>query len=217
MRTVYLHGFASSPASVKAAFFRRKLAALGVTVEVPDLNQPSFRELTLTRIVATVSSLVRSGERVAIIGSSLGGYAASLFACRHPDRVAALVLMAPAFNMATLLREQYGDEAIARWRGEGTTLVEHPAFGSPQPLDYAFQEDAEEWARVCEPKVRCPTLVLHGRRDQTVPIEASERFVAANASATLVPLDSEHGLTDVLDELWEHARPFLSEWRPNAA
>ena len=35
-RVVYLHGFASSPHSSKAQFFRRKFAARGVPMEIPQ-------------------------------------------------------------------------------------------------------------------------------------------------------------------------------------
>lgn len=216
MRYVYLHGFASSPASVKAAFFRERFAELGITLEVPDLNQPVFRELTLTRIVATVAGLVRRGEQAVIVGSSLGGYAAALFASRHPDRAAALVLMAPAFNMATLLRERHGDEAMERWKREGSAGVEHPAFEGPEPLDWSFQEDAEQWARQ-DLRVRCPTLILHGRHDPEVPVSGSERFAEAHPQARLVVLDSDHGLLDVLPDLWDASRGFLAPWMRPAA
>ena len=37
MTLAYLHGFASGPGSTKAQFFRAELAALGATLEIPDL------------------------------------------------------------------------------------------------------------------------------------------------------------------------------------
>ena len=39
-RIVYLHGFASSPASKKAAFFRDRFREVGVEIEIPDLADP---------------------------------------------------------------------------------------------------------------------------------------------------------------------------------
>ena len=42
VHVVYLHGFASSPASSKAMFLKNRLLAHGVTFNCPDLNQPDF-------------------------------------------------------------------------------------------------------------------------------------------------------------------------------
>ena len=39
---VYLHGFASSPQSGKVSFLSERLAARGLTLHCPDLNEPDF-------------------------------------------------------------------------------------------------------------------------------------------------------------------------------
>jgi hypothetical protein len=48
MKYIYLHGFASSPASRKAQFFAGKLRELGLVVEVPHLESEGFLHLTVT-------------------------------------------------------------------------------------------------------------------------------------------------------------------------
>jgi len=47
-RFVYLHGFASSPSSRKARFFAERFRELGIGLEVPDLAEGDFRNLTLS-------------------------------------------------------------------------------------------------------------------------------------------------------------------------
>ncbi len=47
-RVLYLHGFASSPRSRKAEFFRENLAAEGLAMEALDLADRNFANLTLT-------------------------------------------------------------------------------------------------------------------------------------------------------------------------
>ena len=50
------------------------------------------------------------GEQPAIlIGSSLGGYLAALYAARHPAQIERLVLLAPAFQFPRRWRERYSD------------------------------------------------------------------------------------------------------------
>jgi uncharacterized protein len=98
MKFVYLHGFASSPNSRKARFFEERFNELGIGLEVPDLAEGNFRNLTLTAQLNVVSRLC-SGQPASLIGSSMGGYLAALYAARHPE-VERLVLLAPAFSFA---------------------------------------------------------------------------------------------------------------------
>src|SRR5690349_12966289 len=95
-RVIYLHGFASSASSRKATFFKEKLHSLGVELEIPQLEQGDFRNLTLSGQLRVVESALR-GTPARILGSSMGGYLAALYAAAHPE-VEKLVLLAPAFN-----------------------------------------------------------------------------------------------------------------------
>jgi pimeloyl-ACP methyl ester carboxylesterase len=209
MRFVYLHGFASSPASAKAVLFRERLAALGADLEVPDQNLPDFRGLTVSRSLALLEDRIPAGERGVVIGSSFGGYVAGLFATRHPERVAALVLLAPALNLARLLRDRHGEAAVAAWRADGEVLVDHPAHGRQEALGWGFQADAERWGEVAVAP-RCPTVVLHGRHDAEVPLAGSERLACGHPHVELVVLDSDHALEDVAERVWAAASALVT-------
>ena len=50
-RFVWLHGFASSPQSGKGQFMRARLEERGVHLVIPDLNEPSFFDLTVSRML----------------------------------------------------------------------------------------------------------------------------------------------------------------------
>ncbi len=104
LRVLYLHGFASSPGSRKASFFAERLARLGFEVDVPDLAEGDFKGLTISGQLRAVERLARN-ERMILIGSSLGGYVASLYAARHPE-VQSLILLAPAFRFFELWRSE---------------------------------------------------------------------------------------------------------------
>ena len=94
MRTLYLHGFASGPASKKATFFRRRIPSL----EIPDLAAGDFEHLSITSQIDVIDEMT-VGESVSLIGSSMGGYLAALYAARRPEAVARLVLLAPALRL----------------------------------------------------------------------------------------------------------------------
>src|SRR5690242_10304688 len=100
LRVLYLHGFASSPGSRKARFFAERLRKVGCKVEIPDLAQGGFKHLTISGQLQLLERLA-AGEPVMLIGSSLGGYLAALYASQHPE-VDRMILLAPAFRFREL-------------------------------------------------------------------------------------------------------------------
>src|SRR3954471_24731458 len=98
MRFVWLHGFASGPTSSKGRFVGARLAERGIDLLLPDLNEPAFFDLTVTRMLGQLDALLQGDEAV-LFGSSLGGFTAATWAAARPGRVRALVLLAPAFDL----------------------------------------------------------------------------------------------------------------------
>lgn len=210
---VYLHGFTSSPQSAKAAFFRERLAALGVDLLTPDLNEGEggFAGLTLSRSVDQVRGLLdeRGADRAVLIGSSLGGYTAALVGHRDP-RIEAMVLLCPAFDLPARWTVWLGEEGLDRWRKERYLEVDHSAWGRKERLGFGLYLDA--MGHPPYPPVRQPALVFHGLRDEDVPIGTSRKWAADRPNVRLVELDSDHALLDVLDPIWEETRSFLQPW-----
>jgi hypothetical protein len=204
-RVVYLHGFASSPESGKARFFAAKLAELGVEVHVPALEAGDFRHLTVTGQLEAIDRAV-AGRPAQLIGSSLGGYLAALYAARHPE-IERLVLMAPAFQFHRRLSERYTPEELAAWRRDGSVAVFHYGRERNELLGYQFLEDAARFEP--EPEFAQPALIFHGVNDPVVPAAVSEAYAARRPNVILHLLGSGHELTDVVDSMWSIARPFL--------
>ena len=201
----YLHGFASGPGSTKAQFFRARLAALGATLEIPDLA-PDFTHQTVSGQLATMNAILARGPAV-LLGSSLGGYLAALAAARNAERVRALVLFAPAFGFAARWEARVGPVAMASWRAVGVLPVFHYGRGREEPLSIAFLDDARRYPD--EPDSCCPALVFAGRRDDTVPLASVEHFTGGHPERELVVLDAGHELVEVLEPMWEQTAAFL--------
>ena len=206
-RYVYLHGFASSPASSKARVFRERIAAAGFEISVPALDEGDFAGLTISRQLAVVRREVdRAPGFVRLIGSSMGGYLGALFAAGDP-RVEALVLMAPAFDMQARWRARYGDAKLAEWRRRGALPTFHYAYGEERPIGYRLYEDMGRHDP--RPLVRVPALVFIGRRDDVVEPASVEGWARASPTARLVWLDSGHELTDQIETIWAMSAEFL--------
>jgi uncharacterized protein len=204
-RFIYLHGFANGPTSKKARFFRERFAELGIGLEAPDLTEGNFTRLTLSGQLAVIERAA-AGEPVSLIGSSMGGYLAALFAARHPE-VEKLVLLAPAFSFLSRWPETLGEEAMEDWRRTGKLRIFNYAMVQDADLGYQLIEDAAQYEAY--PEFAQPTLIFHGRNDSTVPADYSVTFAARHPNADLRLLESDHELVNVLDDMWMETEKFL--------
>jgi uncharacterized protein len=204
-KLVYLHGFASSPQSGKAQFFRKRFAEKGLGLEIPQLDGGDFTHLTVTGQLQVVNATV-AGQPTILFGSSLGGYLAALYAARHAN-IEKLVLLAPAFQLPSRWRERYPPEELERWQRLGSIPVFHYGYNREIPLGYQFMEDSRNYED--EPEFAQPALVLHGSHDPVVPASISIGYAARHPNVTLRLFDSGHELTNVLEDLWAETSLFL--------
>jgi pimeloyl-ACP methyl ester carboxylesterase len=206
MRIVYLHGFASSPQSSKAQFFKRKFDERSVPFEAPQLDQGNFERLTITGQLGVVERAV-AGRPAVLMGSSLGGYLAALYAVRHPGEVQRMVLLAPALQFPTRWRARFRPEDLERWKQQGSVPFFHYGSQTEQRLGYSFVEDADQYEDA--PDFGQPALILHGSDDPVAPAAISHEFAAERANVRLQLFPSGHELTDVLAGLWTETTRFL--------
>jgi len=204
-RFIYLHGFASGPQSGKAQFFRKRFHQLGLTLQVPALDAGDFRNLTITGQLAVIQAAA-GDEPCVLIGSSLGGYLAALYAARHPS-VQRLVLLAPALRFPSRWRERYPPADLELWKQKGFVSVYHYGQQREAQLGYQLMEDSSKYED--DPDFRQPALILHGKADPVVPAGISTVFASSHQNVSVRLLDSGHELTDVLEDLWEETSRFL--------
>ena len=120
---VYLHGFRSSPRSVKAQLFVRRVAALPAAARprlyVPDLqNDPAD---AVAGVAAWIEREVGApADELTLIGSSLGGYYATHLAERFGARA---VLINPAIRPYDDLRAYLGPQ-VNLYSGETFEVIE---------------------------------------------------------------------------------------------
>ncbi len=185
--------------------FAERLREAGAECLVPALDGGDFATLTISKQLGVIQAATGEGS-VTLIGSSMGGYLAALYAAAHPN-VERIVLLAPAFGFARRWPQRLGPEAVAKWRAEGSMKVFHHAAGEPRRVGIALLDDGATYPKF--PAVTQPTLIFHGRNDDVVPYTFSEEFQALHPQAEVHLFDSGHELTDVLDPMWELTAAFL--------
>jgi uncharacterized protein len=210
VRLVYLHGFASSARSSKAAWFAARAAEQGLTLLTPDFNQPDFEHLTITRMLDQVEALIAGvpDGPLALIGSSLGGFVAVQAALRLGRRVDRLVLLAPALDFSANRLRDLGDRGVDDWRRTGTLNVFHYGFGRLMPVHFGLYEDASRYDALHASPVQ-PIQIFQGRRDTAVSPETVEQWAAARPNVELTLLDDDHQLLASLPVIWSSMTRFL--------
>jgi carboxylesterase len=192
-----VHGFGATPEELRplgevvsvAGFSARGVLLPGHGTTVADFARHG-RAAWSRAVDDAVADLRAAGHTVAIAGMSMGALLALTSAARMPDAVAALVLCGTALEItdrrAGMLGLLAGAPLLARLlpplpkpggRGisDPVARAASPAYDR-LPLSalaefFALQADA----RRTLPGVRQPTLVLHGRHDQAVPVGVVER------------------------------------------
>jgi hypothetical protein len=206
----YLHGFASSSKSTKAAYFAERLARHDVALRCPDFNQPEFATLTMTRMLEQLEAelaSIASGPST-MIGSSLGGTLAILAAARFSAGIDRLVLLAPAVLFAKAGHHLLPPERIEEWRRRGALPFFHYSANAERTLNFGFFEDSLRY-NPFETTFSQPTLIFQGLRDQSVDYRTVEQFARTRPNVTVSLLDDDHQLMASLPRIWNDIEPFL--------
>ena len=204
---LYLHGFASSPLSTKAIYLQGCFAERKINLKAPDLNQGDFSHLTITRQMHQVATLLPPPPTpVTLIGSSLGGLTAAWLGQKHLQ-VQRLILLAPAFEFLAHWLTGLGIQQLQQWQTEKYLTIYHYGEKRSLPLNYEFVLDAAQYQ---EAKLSrsIPTLILHGRQDEVIPVSASRNFAQNRPWVQLIELESDHSLSNALPEIWQAIQVF---------
>ncbi|OGO53027.1 MAG: hypothetical protein A2148_00855, partial [Chloroflexi bacterium RBG_16_68_14] len=154
-------------------------------------------------------------ERFTIFAWSQGTPAAMVYAAEHPERVKNLILYAPfceGFQADLKLAKALVDLIRAEWGvGARTTMgFIHPDADREEErygLSYLRASSSGDIAaRILEegffhtnvrdylPRITAPTLVLHRRDDNAVPLEFGRRVASLLPNARFLPLEGDHHL-----------------------
>lgn len=181
---VFIHGFRSHCDGGKSRGLSALAAANGYRWLRFDqrgcgASTGQFRRFTITRAVNDIERLLESlGEpRCVLVGSSLGALIAIHAASSGRCHVDGLVLIAPALRFAEhFLREQLADRELELWRRRGYRWFPDLYAGGCFRLDYGFCADALRYD-FPPGKLPCPVLVIHGDRDELLPLDDSRQWV----------------------------------------
>ncbi|RMH35357.1 MAG: alpha/beta fold hydrolase [Nitrospirae bacterium] len=134
-----------------------------------------FAEITISicreqllRVIADARA--RGYTRLGLIGSSFGGLIALLIA-PHVSDVVALGLKCPVPDFPEMLRLRFGSSSMENWKNAGAIAIPVLDGIPPIRLQHRFYEDAlTHNAYQAAHALSVPTFIVHGDRDQIVPV-----------------------------------------------
>jgi pimeloyl-ACP methyl ester carboxylesterase len=171
----------------------------------------AFRDGTITRwrddALAVLDKLC-DGPQV-LVGSSMGAWIALLIARARPEKVAALLLLAPAADFSEALIWARMTPDIRREVMERGAWQRPSAYGDgPYPITRALIEDGRRHLVLDAPiEIACPVHILQGMKDPDVPWQHALKLVetlSGNPVLTLIK-NGDHRLSTPEDiELIAH-------------
>lgn len=153
-------------------------------VEVAALDRPGFGGSSALGAVtsldaqaaAVVALLPRDGRRTVLLGHSLGGAIVARVAADHAQQVAALVLLAASLDPA--LEANHPLQRVGAWPGVRGLLPRAIAHANAELI--ALKPELEALAAHL-PRISAPVFLVHGTRDDLVPV-ANVDYVQARLS-----------------------------------
>ncbi|NZD57063.1 alpha/beta hydrolase [Sphaerotilus montanus] len=139
--------------------------------------------------------------RVALLGHSVGAAAVLLHTARHGG-VQALVSLSAFANPREVMERWLQEHHIPRHR-IGTAILEHVQHVIGERFDHIAPEHQI-------PGIDCPVLLVHGARDQTVPLSDAHRLRALLRQGELLVVDGDHDLRVSLQPYTDQLVRFLS-------
>lgn len=184
-----LHGFTGTKVEAHRIFVKlsRALAQHGIASLRFDYrgsgdSAGEFEDMTIRSEIADSMEAIRflgrhkrvNSRRLALIGLSLGAAVAAHVAAREKHRVKTLALWAPVAEGAGILDDLSTPDAVASLAETGIADHEGHLVGMAFIRQFAEMRPVREVV-----KSRCPVLIVHGSRDETVPTHHSDMYERA--------------------------------------
>lgn len=181
----------------------------GYSNDYSDVPYAKIMEYSVTDVADGCRWLVEQGKvdgsKIAIFGSSYGGYAAVASAAREPDLYKCAVGFAGVYDWVAMKKSDQRDRGMPKWFKD-VYDVSDEALSQNSPARMATS-------------IKCPILLLHGKEDKRVDYRQS-RIMQSALKAAKVPYEAEafsmvgHGFRNEKSRIMYYMRvaAFLREY-----
>ncbi len=228
MAVLFVHGFGSVRFGSKAEALAAACERRGWTFATFDLRGHGESTGTLSDLRAgglqddldqiQAALAIRGVSSLFVVGSSMGGWATCWFALRHPDRVVACALIAPAFRFLMGIWDGLEDDVRQDWRETGRLAVFNEGRKKLEELSFDLLADADRFgaANLAE-RWTTPALIFHGLHDEVIPYQHAVEFLEKVKPTIPVELrllhPGDHRLVEYKDQMAEAICAFFERYK----
>ena len=222
---VLCHGFLSNKNSHTNKALTPLLLERGIATFRFDFfgqgeSEGTFEQITVTSALdqarAAMEQVSSMGyRRLGLVGSSFGGLIATLAAggaAEHGGSPLALALKCPAPDFPEMLRLEFGEAGMARWK-EADEIPDITGGTKPIALRFSFYIDslAHDAYKAAE-AIRAPVLIVQGDADEYVPLHQCRRLyevLQTKKRLEILP-NADHGFSKPED--FQKMISLLADW-----
>ncbi len=203
---IHLHGFATNVLGSKIEFARNYFKRTkAFSFYAMDMD---YEKHTTTEVLEVLEALVLGfSERyrhITLCGSSHGGYIATNYVrFRKLGNVKSLLLLAPSFETLGLIIKELGYEKVKGWlEGKKKLRFKEEDLEIEVREDFATDILQRGYEIIQKEEVRFPEdppvdiIVVHGNRDEVVPVERTRLFVSKVKVKEFIEVDDDHQLSE---------------------
>jgi len=180
---ILCHGFNSKKETAKVVEIEKKLNENKISTLRFDFfghgeSDGKFEDLTISKAVGDILKAIeflkeKGYKKIGLVGDSFGGISSIVTASKTSD-LYVLGLTSPVSNYVDKILSQPEWYNYDIWKKQGYIYYKTVKYGKTIKLNYGFFEDAKnnngyEAAK----KIKIPTLIVHGDKDTSVPVEQS--------------------------------------------
>lgn len=179
-----------------------------VVVPLLPIFEISLRSLSVMRLVEYVEEFInfKNYEKVHLLGNSLGGHIAQLYALKHPERVSSMTLTGSSGLFESAMGTTFpkrGNYEYMKQKAE--SVFYDPAIATKELVDNVYTTVNDLKKAMCvvaiaKSAVRhnledrlgdisAPTLLVWGIQDNVTPIWVGEKFNELLPNSELVKID----------------------------
>jgi pimeloyl-ACP methyl ester carboxylesterase len=219
---IICHGFAGSKSTRKFVKLSEALAKDGIATFRFDFSghgdsEGDFEKLSIKHEVEDLKSAYQTfvhnkkvdKEKIGILGHSMGALIAVIFQARY-QKAKTLILLSPGLHQKELMKEWHSSREIKLWQKQRYLDSSKGRIG----VQYLNEAQEKDWSEISS-RIEIPTLLIHGNKDDDVPIKYTKEILkklGGPKKLTLVNGADHHF------ESWKARRSLIaltSEWLKN--
>lgn len=181
---ILIHGHHTSKDNLTNQKLEKLLSKKGIAIFRFDIyghgeSDGKIDDLTISEGIDDLNNAIRlvnkkGYKNIGLLGSSLGGNVALIGASKF-NNLKLLVLKSPVSDFRERIINKFSKKELQEWKKKSFREYQSAHLG-PIRQKYVFYTDAKKLnGYAAAKKIKIPTLIVHGDKDEQVPLEYSKK------------------------------------------